>query len=129
MLDWYLTELLTEKKLDESKLALVGFSQGAMMSMFVSLRRPKPVAAVVAYSGRLFAAESLGTELRSRPKMLLVHGDADEVVPPDAHPAALAALKLAHVPVEGILRPGLGHGIDGEGLARGGDFLRTAFAD
>lgn len=128
ILDQYLTEILAERNIDESKLALVGFSQGAMMSMFVSLRRAKPVAAVVAYSGRLFAPESLGTELRARPKMLLVHGDADEVVPPDAHPAAVEALKAAKVPVEAMLRPGLGHGIDGEGLERGGEFLRAAFA-
>jgi len=128
ILDQYLTELLAERKMMEAQLALVGFSQGAMMSMFVSLRRAKPVAAVVAYSGRLFQPEALSTELRARPKMLLVHGDADEVVPPAAHPAAVAALKAAQVPVEAMLQPGLGHGIDDEGLTRGGHFLRDAFA-
>ncbi len=128
ILDQYLTELLAERQLDESKLALVGFSQGAMMSLFVSLRRAKPAAAVVAYSGRLFAAENLATELRARPKILLIHGEEDEVVPPDALPEAYAALQKAQVPVEQMLRPGLGHGIDGEGLARGGAFLRAAFA-
>lgn len=128
ILNQYLTELLAEKNMDESQLALVGFSQGAMMSLFVSLRRAKPVAAVVAYSGRLFATESLGSELRSRPKILLVHGSADEIVPPDALPQAYAALQKAKVPVEQMLRPGLGHGIDEEGLMRGGEFLRAAFA-
>jgi phospholipase/carboxylesterase len=128
ILDRYLTELFAEKKMDESKLALVGFSQGAMMSLYVSLRRAKPVAAVVAFSGRLFAAESLATELRARPKILLVHGDADEVVPVEALPHAYTALQQANVPVEQMLRPGLGHGIDGEGLERAGEFLRAAFA-
>jgi phospholipase/carboxylesterase len=128
ILDRYLTELLAEKKMTEDQLALVGFSQGAMMSLYVSLRRAKPVAAVVAYSGRLFGAENLASELRSRPKVLLVHGDEDEVVPPDALPHAYAALQQAGVPVEQMLRPGLGHGIDGEGLVRGGEFLRAAFA-
>jgi len=128
ILDSYLTELLAEKRMDESKLALVGFSQGAMMSLYVSLRRATAVAAVVAYSGRLFAAESLATELRARPKILLVHGDEDPVVPPEALPQAYAALQKAKVPVEQMLRPGLGHGIDAEGLERGGEFLRAAFA-
>ena len=128
ILDRYLTELLAEKHMDESKLALVGFSQGAMMSLYVSLRRAQPVAAVVAYSGRLVAAESLATELRARPKILLVHGDEDPVVPPENLPHAYAALQKAKVPVEQMLRPGLGHGIDTEGLARGGEFLRAAFA-
>jgi phospholipase/carboxylesterase len=128
VLDQYLTELLAEKKMDESQLALVGFSQGAMMSVFVSLRRAKPVAGVVAYSGRLMAAEALAAEIRARPKILLVHGDADEVVPVASLPHAYEALRAAQVSVEQMLRPGLGHGIDGEGLARGGEFLRAAFA-
>ena len=87
ILDQFITEVLAERGIDESKLALVGFSQGAMMSMYVSLRRAKPVAGVVAYSGRLFAAEALGVEMKSKPKMLLVHGDADQVVEPESHPA------------------------------------------
>ncbi|HLI23063.1 MAG TPA: prolyl oligopeptidase family serine peptidase, partial [Stellaceae bacterium] len=57
---------------------------------------------------------------------LLVHGDADQVVEPSAHPEALAALQAAGVTVQGLLRPGLGHGIDAEGLARGGEFLKAA---
>jgi phospholipase/carboxylesterase len=113
--------------MDESKLALVGFSQGAMMSMYVSLRRAKPVAGVVAYSGRLFAAEALASEMKSKPKMLLVHGDVDQVVEPEAHPQALSALQAAGVIAEGMLRRGLGHGIDAEGLTRGGEFLKAAF--
>ena len=119
--------LLAERKMDESRWRWSDFSQGAMMSLFVGLRRAKPVAAIVAYSGRLFAPESLGSELRARPKVLLVHGDHDEVVPPEALPRAYEALEAAKVPVAQMLRPGLGHGIDGEGLARGGEFLRSAF--
>jgi phospholipase/carboxylesterase len=128
ILDQFLTEALAARGLDESKLALVGFSQGAMMSMFVSLRRAKEIAGVVAYSGRLFAPESLATEMKSKPKMLLVHGDRDQVVPPEAHPEALKALLAAGVPAEGLLCPGLGHGIDEEGLSRGIALLRKAFA-
>jgi len=124
----YLDEALAARHLDDARLALVGFSQGAMMSLYVSLRRAKPVAGVVAYSGRLFAPESLATEMRSRPKILLVHGSADPVVPPEAHPAALAALEAAGVPVQAMLRPGLGHSIDEEGLTAGGAFLRAALA-
>ena len=60
--------------------------------------------------------------------MLLVHGDADEVVPVRALTQAAQALEAAGVPVERLLRPGLGHGIDEEGLSRGGAFLKKAFA-
>ncbi len=126
ILERYLTEALAERGLDESRLALVGFSQGAMMSLYVGLRRAKKLAAVVAYSGRLFAPERLATELRSRPKVLLVHGDRDQVVLPESLLQAYAALVQVGVPVEEMLRPGLGHGIDAEGLAAGGEFLRAA---
>jgi phospholipase/carboxylesterase len=127
ILDQYIGEVLAERGMDEKKLALVGFSQGAMMSLYVSLRRTRPVAGVVAFSGRLFAVEALAGEMKSRPKILLVHGDADQVVEPQAHPEALTALQAAGVMVEGMLRPGLGHGIDAEGLTRGGEFLKAAF--
>ena len=65
--------------------------------------------------------------MKSKPKILLIHGDADQVVEPDLHPHALSALQAAGVAVEGMLRPGLGHGIDAEGLTRGGEFLKAAF--
>ena len=58
--------------------------------------------------------------------MLLVHGDADQVVPPQALPAAQSILQAAGVPVDVEVRAGLGHGIDQEGLTRGGFFLKRA---
>ncbi len=129
ILDAYLDELLAERGLEDRQMALVGFSQGTMMSLYVGLRRAKPLAAIIGYSGVLVGPDLLKDELRSRPPVLLAHGDADEVVPVRAHPAAVAALKAANVPVEALLRPGLGHGIDEEGLKRGGAFLREHFAE
>ncbi len=72
----------------------------------------------------LIGPDLLAAELRSRPPVLLVHGDEDQVVPVRALPAAVTALEGAGVAVEQLLRPGLGHGIDEEGLRRGGEFLR-----
>jgi phospholipase/carboxylesterase len=128
ILDAFLDETLAARGLDDTQMALVGFSQGTMMALYVGLRRAKPLAAVLGYSGVLVGPELLKHELRSRPPVLLVHGDADEIVPVRALPAAVSALKTAGVPVEELLRPGLGHGIDEEGLKRGGAFLRESFA-
>jgi phospholipase/carboxylesterase len=125
LLDAFLDEILAARGLDESRLALVGFSQGTMMSLYVGLRRPKPLAAIVGYSGALLGAEALADEIRSRPPVLLVHGDADPIVPVSALPHAAAALKAAGVEVEELLRPGLAHGIDQLGLERGGLFLMS----
>lgn len=125
ILDAFLDEAMASRGLDPSHLALVGFSQGTMMALYVGLRREAKVAAIVGYSGVLVGAERLEHELRSAPPVLLVHGDADEIVPVKAHPAAVAALKRQGVPVEALIHPGLGHGIDEDGLRRGGTFLRA----
>ncbi len=128
ILDAFIDEALAERGLDDSALALVGFSQGAVMSLFVGPRRAQPVAGIVAYSGRLVAPELLSAELRSRPRILLVHGTEDPLVPYSALAEAETGLKAADVPVESLTCPGTGHSIDQEGLRRGGHFLRDVLA-
>ena len=81
ILDAFIDESLKERGLGEDDLALVGFSQGTMMSLYVGLRRSRPVAGIVGFSGRLLAPELLADERRSRPRVLLVHGTNDPLVP------------------------------------------------
>jgi len=128
ILDAYLDAVLKARGLDESKLALVGFSQGTMMALHVGPRRALAPAAILGFSGALVAAESLAAELKSKPPVLLVHGMADPVVPFAAMDAAATALKALGIPVETIARPGLPHSIDQDGLSRGGGFLHKHFA-
>jgi phospholipase/carboxylesterase len=125
ILDSFIDDVLAERGLSESDLALVGFSQGTMMSLFVGLRRDKPVAGIVGFSGRLLAPDLLAEELRSRPPVLLVHGTDDPLVPYSSLAEAEAALKTVDVPVETVTSLGIGHSIDNEGLRRGGLFLRN----
>lgn len=127
-LDGFIDAELARLGLDESRLALVGFSQGTMMALHVALRRPRPVAAVVGYSGALIAPERLAADITVRPPVLLIHGDVDQVVPYQALAAAQQVLEAAGVPVTTETRPGLAHGIDEAGLALGGQFLAQAFA-
>ena len=123
----FLREELDRQGLPPSALALMGFSQGAMTALEVGLRGPVPPAAILAYSGALLAPETLAAEIRARPPVLLVHGEADEVVPAWASRFAESALRAAGVPVEALFRPGLGHGIDAAGLAAGAAMLRRVF--
>jgi phospholipase/carboxylesterase len=127
VLDGFIDETLAGLGLDESRLALVGFSQGTMMSLFVAPRRARPVSGVLGFSGALVAPESLAAEIRSRPRVLLLHGEADEVVPFEMMAAAEAALRQNGLAVETVRRPGLGHAIDETGLVRGGAFLEEIF--
>jgi len=128
LLDAFIDDELQKRGLDESAAALVGFSQGTMMSLFVGLRRAKPLAGILGYSGRLIAPDLLASELRSRPPVLLVHGTADPLVPFDSLAAAEAALKDCSVPVETLACAGTAHAIDPEGLQRGGRFLREVLS-
>lgn len=107
--------------------ALMGFSQGAMMVLFNGLRRSVPPRAILAFSGALVAPDALPAELAHRPPVLLVHGEADEVVPAARSHDAEAVLRQAGVPVESVFVPRLGHGIDPTGLSMGGLFLQRAF--
>ena len=129
ILDAFIDEALEERGLDSSELALVGFSQGTMMSLFVGLRRVEPVAGIVGFSGRLLAPELLASELRSRPPILLVHGTEDPLVPYSSLEAAKTTLKAAGVPVETVTSVGIGHSIDDQGLRRGGQFLKNVLSE
>jgi phospholipase/carboxylesterase len=128
-LDAWLDAELARHGLGNRQLALVGFSQGTMMALFVALRRSPALAAVLGFSGALLGAELLATEAVSRPPVLLVHGAADEVVPVEALFGAVQGLQAAGVPVQWQVRPALPHAIDPASLAHGAAFLATAFAD
>ena len=110
-----------------SQVALVGFSQGSMMSLYCAPRRKETLAGVVAISGAMIGAETLDAELKSRPSICLIHGTYDNVVPFVAMQAAQTTLKAHGIPVESHARPGLGHGIDEAGIGIMSAFLKRCF--
>jgi phospholipase/carboxylesterase len=132
VLNAFLDAELKRRNLPSSALALVGFSQGTMMALHVGLRRPEPPAAIVGYSGMLVIPEQIdpdkfATEIVSRPPVLLVHGDQDELIPVQALMHAAQGLSALDVPVQWHISPGVAHGIDQEGLRHGGEFLARNF--
>ena len=133
VLDRFLDAELARRNLPPSALALVGFSQGTMMALHAGLRRAVPPAGIVGYSGTLVLPEDadpdiLAGEIRGRPPVLLVHGDQDQMIPVQALSMAASGLSALDVPVQWHISPGVGHGIDQEGLRQGGEFLAKAFA-
>ena len=122
-LEGFLDAELARANLPPERLALVGFSQGTMMSLHVGLKR-KP-AAIVGYSGLL--ADVPPEHYPDPPPVLLVHGDADPMIPVDYLFASSAALGHAGVAVQWHVSPDTPHAIDPTGLALGGQFLSLAF--
>lgn len=121
-LETFLDTELSRYGLPHDRLALVGFSQGAMMALHVGLRRKVAPAAIIGFSGYLAGADKLH-DVTGKPPILLVHGDRDEVLPLESLFLAFNALGKANIPCQWHISFGVGHGIDGGGLLHGGLFL------
>lgn len=121
----YLDGVLVDEDMLPEQMALFGFSQGTMMALHVAPRRDDTLAGVVAFSGRLLGPELLPDEAVSRMPVLLVHGEADEVVPVQSLPEAAEALQAAGFrDVYAHVMKGTGHGIAPDGLEVALAFLR-----
>lgn len=123
--DAFLDAELARLGLDDGALVLVGFSQGTMTALHVGLRRPRPAAALIGYSGRLAGLDRLG-EIIARPPVTLIHGAEDDVIAATDMAVAATALGRAGLHVETHLVPRLGHEIDGRGLDFGLAAVRRA---
>ena len=123
-LNAWLDGVLADEGITPDRLCLVGFSQGTMMALQVAPRRPVPVAGVVGFSGRLLHPDALAEEVVSRPPVLLLHGDRDDVVPPQSLPDAANALTAAGFEVFAHVMKGTAHNIAPDGLSVALAFMR-----
>lgn len=128
-LNGFLDACLTNEGLGPDALALIGFSQGAMMSLHIAPRRPGKIAAVVAISGRLLHPDLLADEAVVKPPVLLIHGDQDPVVPFEDMGLAGNALLDAGFETYGHVMKGTGHGIAPDGLGAALQFLQGKLPD
>lgn len=124
-LDTFIDKVLADEGLSPDRLLLFGFSQGTMIGLHVAPRRADPLAGIVGFSGRLMIPDALATEALSRPPVLLVHGDADDVVPFDDMQTASDALQEADFDVYGHVMKGTGHGIAPDGLGVALTFMKN----
>ena len=121
----FLDALMVDEDVLPEQVVLFGFSQGTMMSLHVAPRREDAVAGIVAFSGRLLSPETLKDEVVSRMPVLLVHGDQDDMVPPQSLPETAEALQEAGFKdVFAHVMKGTGHGIAPDGLSVALAFMR-----
>lgn len=124
ILNAYIDDMLQKYGLSDDKVALVGFSQGTMMSLYAGPRRAKKIAGILGYSGALIGGEGLADAGIHKIPVHLIHGDADQVVPVQAYELAKAALVAGGFAVTGNITSGLAHSIDEEGIESGAEFLQ-----
>src|SRR5689334_13727942 len=120
--DRFIDRELEKNGLDESRLALVGFSQGTMMALYTGLRRAKPVAGILGFSGVL-VGRKLKDEMKSKPPILLIHGDRDPTIPIAAMFDSGQQLAAADHGAQWHVSYGIPHSIGQDGLDLGGAFL------
>jgi len=123
LLDAYITETMRREGVAPAETALVGFSQGTMMSLHVAPRRAESLACIVGFSGRLAAGDDLSA-VKARPPVLLVHGDMDQMIPVSEMSSAETALRGAGFEVTSHVSQGVGHGIAPDGLGLALQFLQ-----
>jgi len=124
IVEQFIRTQLEKNRLPYDKLILSGFSQGAMLSLYLGLfGLPQQPLGVLSYSGAYFMGAA-----KHRPRVLLVHGDADEVVSVEACHRADRILKDNSVPSRVIVEPGVGHCITNRGRDLGGKFLREVLS-
>ena len=124
-LNAFLDALMVDEDILPEQLALFGFSQGTMMSLHVGPRREDALAGIVGFSGRLLEPDLLVDEVKTKPPVLLVHGDQDEVVPPQSlSEAAVGLQKAGFKEVFANVMKGTGHGIAPDGLSVALAFMR-----
>ncbi len=128
ILDEFIDQELERTGLSADRLALVGFSQGTMLSLHVGLRRKQQIAGILGYSGALAIPEALHDEIQSKPPVQLIHGDADDVLPVSFMVNALEELRAEGVDVRWHISHRVPHSIGQDGLAIGGHFLQEVLA-
>jgi phospholipase/carboxylesterase len=124
LLNTFLDEAEAQTGVPASRTILFGFSQGTMMSLHVGPRRKQQLAGIIGFSGRLLEPDSLADEIVTKPPVLLIHGDRDEVVPHSSMNEAASALSKAGLETFTHTSKGLGHGIDPEGLTLAMQFIQ-----
>ncbi|MFG1200974.1 dienelactone hydrolase family protein [Xanthobacter aminoxidans] len=127
LLDAFLDEMLAARRLPGDHLALVGFSQGAMLALDVGLRRTVPPAVIIAFGGALPEAREVGAP-RAQPPVVFIHGEDDTVVPLAHMVATRDRLKALGLSAKSMQRPALGHGVDDDGIIAAGSVLTATLA-
>ena len=124
ILSKFIDQVLENLDLKPINLALVGFSQGCMIAIQVALKKDKQIKCLIGYSGKVINQKNLSNNIKSKPKIFLMHGDKDTIVPTPSILEAKEFLIKNGLKVKTKIFENCEHQIPVEGTSLGLDFLR-----
>ena len=119
----FLDQILDNYQLQTKDLALVGFSQGSMMSLQVALKKKEKINCLIGYSGKIINQKHLSKNIISKPKIFLMHGENDTIVSPTCLLEAKEYLNNQGIKIKTKLFKNCEHRIPVEGSSLGLSFL------
>jgi len=123
-LSLFLDQILENYQLNLDKIALVGFSQGCMISIQTALKKKDSINSLVGYSGKIINQKHLSKNIKSKPQIFLMHGTEDNIVSPNNLLEAKEYLKTQGIKIKTKLFKDCEHRIPNEGVSLGLGFLR-----
>ena len=123
-LNTFIDQILNNFQLEPNKLALVGFSQGCMMSIQIALKKKKQISCLIGYSGKVINQKHLSDNIHSKPKIFLMHGANDTLVPPTHLLEAKEYLVKHGLKIKTKMFKDCEHRIPVEGVSLGLGFLK-----
>jgi len=123
-LNTFLDQVLDNFQLETTNLALVGFSQGCMMSIQIALKKKKQISCLIGYSGKVINQKHLSDNIHSKPKIFLMHGANDTLVPPTHLLEAKEYLVKHGLKIKTKMFKDCEHRIPVEGVSLGLGFLK-----
>ena len=123
-LNTFIDQILNNFQLEPNNLALVGFSQGCMMSIQIALKKKKQISCLIGYSGKVINQKHLSDNIHSKPKIFLMHGANDTLVPPTHLLEAKEYLVKHGLKIKTKIFKDCEHRIPVEGVSLGLGFLK-----
>ena len=123
-LNTFLDQVFDNFQLEPTNLALVGFSQGCMVSIQVGLKKKEQINCIIGYSGKVINQKHLSNNINSKPKIFLMHGENDTIVPPTHLLEAKEYLNKCGLKIKTKLFKNCDHKIPVEGSSLGLGFLK-----
>lgn len=123
-LNTLIDEVKKKNEISANEIALGGFSQGCMISLQTGIKRKDKINCILGYSGKIIDLNHLEKNINSRPEIILMHGDKDEVVPISSLLEAKDFFNKKNYKIETKIFKDCEHRIPTEGTSLGLKFIK-----